>query len=150
MHIAYTTAGTLIPGIHTMTLADFKNQFGMATRQRQYLFEKLERGLNNLRKAGVKVVYLDGSFVTRKAHPGDIDGCWDASPEIDLTILDSVFLDFEQRHLMKEKYGVDFFISQTIEGASGKPFTDFFQTDRNGVEKGIVRLLLEHESFEGS
>jgi hypothetical protein len=35
------------------------------------------RALNDLRDAGCKRVYLNGSFVTSKDEPGDFDACWD-------------------------------------------------------------------------
>ena len=38
---------------------------------------RFSTGLTNLSSAGCRLVYLDGSFVTRKERPGDIDACWD-------------------------------------------------------------------------
>ena len=146
-HISFTPQGTLIPGVHGLTLSELKNQFGEGSKQRKQLFLRLKEGLLNLKRAGVKNVYLDGSYVTTKAFPNDIDGCWDAHQDIDLGVLDPVFLDFQNRHLMKDKYGVDFFISQIVEGASGVPFVAFFQTDRNDEPKGIILISLEQETF---
>ena len=40
------------------------------------LFSGLMKALINLAEAGVKKVYIDGSFVTDKDYPKDIDGCW--------------------------------------------------------------------------
>jgi hypothetical protein len=110
------------------------------------MFDGLLRGLRNLKQSGVRTVYLDGSFVTNKTYPGDIDGCWDANPDIDVGKLDSVFLDFSNRRAaMKRKYGLDFFISQGTEGSSGVPFVEFFQTDRDGVRRGIIEIDLSSE-----
>lgn len=147
MHIPYTKTGTLTPGIHTLSLADFKSQFGSATAIRRELYFKLWEGLKNLKASRVMNVYLDGSYVTDKKDPNDIDGCWDAHKDVNVAVLDPVFLDFANRDLMRDKYGVDFFLSQTIEGKSGEPFTAFFQTDRDGVPKGIVHICIEKESF---
>ena len=41
------------------------------------------------------------------------------------------------------RYGMDFFIADALETSSGKPFAEFFLTDRDGNPKGIVRLDLE-------
>jgi hypothetical protein len=44
---------------------------------------------------------------------------------------------------MKAKYGGDLFPAEVPEGASGKAFLDFFQTDRRtGKPKGIVLIVL--------
>jgi len=57
-----------------------------------------------LRKAGCRLVYLDGSFVTRKEHPGDFDACWDVQ-NVDDTSLDPVFWDFSRgRAAQKQRF----------------------------------------------
>ena len=93
--------------------------------------------------AGVRRVYINGSFITNKAYPADIDGCWDADVQVDKAKLDPVFLDFSSnRRKMKEKFGVDFFISQVTEGNTGVPFAEFFQQNRYGQPKGILLINL--------
>ena len=42
-----------------------------------------------------RLVYLDGSFVMTKEHPGDFDACWDIQ-HVDEEALDPVFRDFSQ------------------------------------------------------
>ena len=43
---------------------------------------------------------------------------------------------------MKKRYGLDFFISNVIEGGSGLPFSKFFQVNRGGDPKGILVIKL--------
>src|SRR3546814_6451323 len=58
-----------------------------------------------LRRAGCRVMFLDGSFVTDKELPEDFDGCWDAHG-VNAIALDPVLLDFEDsRARQKEKFG---------------------------------------------
>lgn len=95
----------------------------------------LKKAIENLAAAGVKKVWINGGFITEKASPGDVDGCWELTRAVNPGLLDPVFLN---RFLMKEKYGVDFFIAGVIERGSGKPFSDFFQTNREGEPKGIL------------
>lgn len=99
----------------------------------------LREAAKNLAAAGVKRIWINGSFVTTKAHPNDIDGCWDCSKDIDTDVLDPVFLN---RTLTKEKFGLDFFIAGLTERGSGKPFSEFFQTNRDGDRKGILVVNL--------
>lgn len=63
--------------------------------------------------------------------------------------LDSVFLDFSNgREAQKRKYLGEFFPAQMPEGASGRLFLEFFQTDKEtGRPKGIVRLNLQEEEL---
>jgi hypothetical protein len=95
----------------------------------------------------VRRVFIDGSFVTTKADPNDIDGCWEWTAEVHLDLLDPVLLDFAQaRQAMRDKYGVDFFLATWVEAGSGLTFLDFFQRNREDTPKGIVQLDLEDMS----
>lgn len=37
----------------------------------------------NFEKSGVKRIWLNGSFVTDKKQPNDIDGCWEYTSDVD-------------------------------------------------------------------
>jgi hypothetical protein len=131
--------GLLPLGLHPATLEEIGERFGRANPVRTRLFRGLTRALHNLREAGVERVYIDGSFVTDKQFPNDVDGCWDADSPVDLGELDAVFLDFsDHRRQMKERYGVDFFLASSVEGESRQAFLDFFQVDRDGRSKGVL------------
>ena len=135
--------GELPPGMHTATLEEVEAVF-VTTPRRRHLFEGLRRAVQNLSAAGVRRVFIDGSFVTTKADPNDIDGCWEWTEEVHLDLLDPVLLDFTQtRGAMREKYGVDFFLATWVEAGSGLTFLDFFQRNRADDPKGIVQLDLE-------
>src|SRR5262249_32842800 len=122
-------------------------RFG-GTPERAVLIAKLRLGLDNLRDAGCPRVLLDGSFVTDKPNPNDVDGCWEIAPSMDLTRLDVSYLlqRWADRRLLKSRYGMDFFRANQVEAASGKPFPIFFQADRNNEPRGIVRLRLAGEN----
>ena len=63
---------------------------------------------------------------------------------MDSSRIDPVLLDFRnQRAAMKKKYGVDFFPANELEKTNGKPFLEFFQKDRDGKPKGILKVKLE-------
>ena len=114
--------GELPPGMHLATLAEVEAVFATTSRRR-HLFEGLRRAIQNLHAAGVRRVFIDGSFVTTKADPNDIDGCWEWTEEVRLDLLDPVLLDFAQsRQTMQRKYGVDFFLANWVEAGSGLTF----------------------------
>jgi hypothetical protein len=130
----------LPPGIYDSTLSEVYARYAI-NPSRLLLFQGLERGLDNLFRSGCPQVFLDGSYVTAKPIPNDYEICWDVE-YVDPGLLDPVFFDFDNgRYNQKKKFLGEFFPAMLIEGASGKPFLDFFQTDRDtGKQKGIVRL----------
>ncbi|HET6384900.1 MAG TPA: hypothetical protein VFJ58_16015 [Armatimonadota bacterium] len=140
----FRSDGSLPPGVHQAEDWDeIVLRFGFAP-ERQLLLAKLRAGLDNLRNAGCSWILLDGSFATDKVRPNDVDGCWEYTSSIDLAQLDSAFLlrSRSDRLRLKQLYGMDFFVAGLIEAESGRPFAEFFQSDRNGNPRGIVRLDL--------
>lgn len=139
--------GNLPPGIHFADWREVIERFGGTTR-RQELLVGLRQALDVLRYAGCRTVFLDGSFVTAKAEPGDFDACWDLEG-VDVERLDPELLDFSNgRAAQKAKYLGELFPAQLPEGLSGRRFLEFFQVDREtGGRKGIVAIELS--SLEG-
>ncbi len=135
--------GNLPPGRHRATLGQIRRRFAFNPHRRG-LFAGLKRALANLQEAGVRRVFIAGSFVTAKDDPNDVDGCYEWSTSIDVRKLDVVFLDpGPRRAAMKAKYGVDFLISgRPLADAHGRAVEEFFQVDREGNRKGIVLVKL--------
>lgn len=149
MPIPKLTAGELPSGEYVATLAEIELAFGVQNDRRKLLMAGLTKAVGMFQAAGVGFVLVDGSFTTDKEEPADIDGCWSAAGDIDNDKIDPNFWDFndgvefqEKRKLVKEHYGLDFFIAEMIESGSGKPFSDFFKTNRDGYPKGILKILL--------
>ena len=135
--------GRLPPGVHWAEWGEVYQRFGWNEHRRR-LLAGLLRALQNLRDAGCRVAYLDGSFVTAKDLPGDFDGCWDLTG-VDLAKVDRVLRTFShQRALQKAKYLGELFPSRLQADAVGRTFLEFFQVDKStGDAKGIVALLLQ-------
>lgn len=135
--------GRLRPGVHEVTLEEIEKHFCF-NEYRGRLFRKALPAIKNLIAAGVEDIYLDGSFAESKPRPEDIDGCWVPPPHLVSKKIDPVLLDFRNRRAaMKKKYGVDFFIANELESPKGKTFLEFFQKDRDGKPKGILKVKLE-------
>ena len=129
--------GELPPGEHSASLDEIEVRFGQGNDQRKKLMRGLRDASDNFCQAGVRTIWVNGSFVTSKKKPNDIDGCWEYTNAVDTSILDDVFLS-HTRQDAKIKYGLDFFISNVIEAGSGLPFPRFFQVNRDGEPKGII------------
>lgn len=131
----------LPPGVHDATLSEIEARFA-TTPHRRALFAGFVRVAQVLAAAGCRTVYLDGSFVTAKPHPGDFDGCWELAG-VDPTRLDPVLLRFEnKREAQKRKFQGEMFIAG-YPGTPGVTFLEFFQIEKfSGRPKGIIRIRL--------
>jgi hypothetical protein len=142
----FDAAGNLPSGIHWASWKEFEKRFGV-TPHRQNLLVGLKRAAANLRAAGCRTLYVDGSFVTAKVHPNDFDACWGIEG-VNPDLLDPVLLDFSNgRASQKAKFGGELFPAELPEGASGRLFREFFQVDKKtGKPKGIVGIRLGRAS----
>ncbi len=132
--------GNLPPGEFVVTLSDIAQKLTWSEKRRE-LFEGLKKAVINLTVAGVKKIYIDGSFTTTKDDPADIDGCWEPNARMDGAKLDRVFLDMNPPRIgMKNKYGVDFLIAGAKAHPGGPLVQDFFQMSREADRKGILVL----------
>jgi len=129
-------------GVHWADWTEIQARFGQSPHRYQ-LLEGFWKAITELKGAGCKAVYLDGSFVTAKDVPNDYDACWE-TPGVDPTKLDPVFFDFSNRRkAQKAKFLGEFFPADGQNGLSGKTFLEFFQLDKQtGDPKGVVGLHL--------
>lgn len=136
-----TLTDNLPPGIYPATIEEFEERF-VINNQREMLYEGLKRLMEDLKAIGCKTIYVDGSFVTMKIRPKDIDVCWE-NTGIDETFAEhampilwkTVFPRTEQQ----AKYHCDVFPARIIMGN----FIEFFQKDKKtGEAKGIIELQI--------
>lgn len=132
-------SGVLPTGVHPADWSEVEARFGTNARRR-WLLDGLHDALRELRRVSCPAAFLDGSFVTDKAVPGDFDLCWDHTT-VDLALIDPVFLDVAPpRAAQQAKYRGDL-LPNVSESSSGKLFVDFFQIDKaTGKPKGIIVL----------
>ena len=148
--------GYLPPGVHDAEWCDVAGRFAGNSHRARLIGGLLAAG-RNLAAAGCGELLLDGSFVAAKSLPADYDGAWETAG-VDPDRLDPVLLDFSNRRAaMKAKptpqvsptagrphesgYLGDLFPASAF-AAPGVLYRDFFRTDRNGVEKGVVLIDL--------
>lgn len=146
MDIAFHDNGNLAEGVYPMTIEEFEKQFGYNSHRKK-LIEGLKLGIDDLKKCGCSIIFIDGSFVSTKEIPGDFDACWDVTG-VDLKKIKEKFevlLDFSnERKKQKDKYLGEFFPAQA--GAKLNPYTiyfHFFQKDKEDNPKGIVQINLK-------
>ena len=139
----FNSKGLLPEGIHEATLNEVEERFCTFSNQdrRSSLFKVFKQYLANISKHNVKYeIYIDGSFVTTKEYPGDIDI---------VLLMDYEYKNSEWNTLINEDY-----IKIKFEGLQVLPgFLDSFNAeytldfvqevdDNPNIKKGIVRLIL--------
>ena len=133
--------GNLPPGIHEATWQEVAHCFG-TNPHRQALLDGLFQARQNLKHAGCAKVYLNGSFVTYKEHPGDFDAAWETCG-VNPDLLHPALRDFSNsRRAQKQTYRGELFYADAAADEHGRTFIEFFQTDRERNPKGIVAIDL--------
>ena len=137
--------GRLPAGEWSASWSEVVTWFGVS-RWRRHLLDGCRRALLSLQAAGCRRAWIDGSFVTGKLNPEDIDGCYDPAG-VDSTRLHPALLDLSPgRPEQKTEFGCEFF-PNIVEAGSGTFFVEFFQHDRDGRSKGIIVIDLTTEEF---
>lgn len=68
--------GNLPPGVHFCDWDEFKERFGY-TFKRSEMIRGMEIAMAELKAAGCRIFYVNGSFVTSEQKPKDFDACWE-------------------------------------------------------------------------
>jgi hypothetical protein len=132
--------GLLPAGEHAATWDELVERFGW-NEWRRGLLDGLAEALDLLAAAGCRRVWINGSFVTAKDQPRDVDVCWELEG-VDLEHIDPVFLELDSgRAAQKVRFRCEF-LPNVVEAGSGLVFSEFFQNERDGSRKGIVILDL--------
>lgn len=140
----FEPSGQLPPGVHTASWVVITQHFGINAHRLRLLAGFLEAA-QILQTAGCRWVLLNGSFVTSKEFPNDIDACYD-DEFLDYDLLEALepaLLEFANaRAAQKARFGCEFFPARAVADRAGRAFQDFFQRDRHDQPKGIVKLEL--------
>lgn len=151
--------GNLTPGIHTYSLNDFKLQFVDGFTQsesRQNIFTKFRTWLNMLLDIlPPRYMWLDGSYITNKVNPNDIDLIVFYAPE-DFSGVDGAVVNKLQELISQTSrmYSCDAYFCFTFDFSSEEEKNKFpiqtqvnqtywmgqFSYDRQRNVKGIVQI----------
>lgn len=129
----FNESGYLPPGLHLATLEEVERRFGRESEIRRMQAESLQWLVDLARRAGVKRLILNGSFVTDTMEPNDIDcvALIDTEPPRDVEALAEL------------KAGLPFLdIHVVLEDAFELLVRRTFATDRHLTPKGMVEVLL--------
>ena len=131
---AFDNEGNLPLGIHPCRLAELAERFGKGSPEREVEVQELERFLEWAKRAGVRRVIINGSFVTAKPAPNDVD----------VVILPGPGYPGDQATADEANTVWPFL--QVLVAADEADLenwaTSDFGTDRDGRPKGVVEVIL--------
>jgi hypothetical protein len=125
--------GYLPAGVHPASLDEVLDRFGSTSEIRRVQGQSLSWLLPLCHEAGVVRVIVNGSFVTNALEPNDVD----------CALLIGSAYDEASPAAVELNVGLPFLSIQILRQPAFDALTlMFFGTDRNGVGKGVVEILL--------
>lgn len=139
--LSFNNDGLLPEGVHEIDLDDFKELLGFNYKRRDMIDQGLIPFLKELKPFNVQKVYIDGSFVTQKENPDDIDGY--AVTESTRPLFEFIACNGDR---WREKYRVDFYpVLSDISGDCSEDYwQQFFSNTSSDVskKKGFIALKI--------
>lgn len=138
----------LPPGVHDVHLDDvrrecvekFQDGGSNNPEVRRHIMDRFEQYLSELSSLGIKLeVWVDGSFVTEKTVPGDVDiVIFGDTDELETQEEEMKLRRLIQDH-PKERYKTDAYWAPAGNDVMREYWRDMFATDRQGQPKGLYR-----------
>ena len=139
---AFRSDGYLPPGVHVCTEAEATSRFGVASHRRRRLITRVRRWCELGRAIGARRLLLDGSFVTAKDEPEDVDAVMllpaDFARQVELNV--EAALELEEMFLTRQPEEI--FAAE--DQADWRDWCEFFSRTRepDGRRKGLVEVSL--------
>jgi len=131
---SFNDNGYLPPGVYPATLAEIKSRFGQESEIRRVQMESIRWMVDLARRAGVRRIILNGSFVTDIMEPNDVDCVLLVGSDFPLDEASAAELNTGLPFLEIKLVGSeDFNILVNI----------FFASDRQRIPKGMVEVINE-------
>lgn len=135
--------GNLPPGVYFCEWEEFNERFN-TNLKRKKMIDGLQLAMTQLKTAGCRTIYINGSFVTIQQNPNDFDACYDCETvDMDnLRVNAPQLFNHYDRDAQKSKYKGEIFPSDQPVGNYGDNSFEFFQKDRDKNKKGIIAIDL--------
>jgi hypothetical protein len=134
--------GYLPDGLHMATEADVTFRFGSSTPRRRRLILRLRRWLELSRLTGARRFLVDGSFVTAKEEPNDIDAVVLLADDFELQISQGLDAALELEEMLLTRRPEEIFAAEDVR--DWNDWVEFFGRTResDGRRKGLVEIEL--------
>jgi hypothetical protein len=129
-------------GLYLASEDEIVFRFGSSTRQRRRLALRLRRWIKLARLVGGQRLLIDGSFVTAKAEPHDIDAVILLPPDFQLQIEQGIEAALELEDMILTRRPEEIFAAE--DETDWNEWIEFFSRTReaDGRRKGLVEVKL--------
>ena len=129
---AFDDEGYLPPGIHLATLQEISARLGRESELRRVQMQSLLWLVELARRAGVRRIVVNGSFVTDKLEPNDVD----------CALLVGAGFPRDEAAEADLLSGLPFINMELVDQEAFEQFTEkTFATDRDLVPKGMIEVM---------
>lgn len=139
---AFGADGYLPTGLHAASEAEILFRFGASNARRRRLALRLRRWLELAREVGARRFFVDGSFVTAKPHPNDIDAVILVPLDFAAQIDEGIDAALELEQMLLTRRPEELFAAE--DEADWDEWLEFFSRTReaDGRRKGVVEVEL--------
>ena len=125
--------GYLPPGVHVATLEEVVARFGRGSEQREAQAQSLAWLLPLCRAAGISKLLVNGSFITDRSEPNDVD----------CVALQGPSYRRHSREAIELRQGLPFIELKVVNERDYQRFRDIvFASDRAMMSKGLIEIHL--------
>ncbi len=134
--------GYLPEGLHPASEAEVSFRFCSSSRRRRRLVFRVRRWVELARRIGCPRLLIDGSFVTDKAEPGDIDAVIFLPPNFQQQIEKGSEAAIELEEMILTRRPEEIFAAEDED--DWNDWVEFFSRTReaDGRRKGLVEVKL--------
>ena len=134
--------GYLPEGVHLATEAEVTFRFGTSSPRRRRLVLRLRRWIELSRQSGAMRLLVDGSFVTAKESPNDIDAVVLLANDFEQHVTRGLEAALELEEMLLTRRPEEIFAAEDI--VDWNDWVEFFSRTResDGRRKGLVEVQL--------
>ncbi len=134
--------GYLPEGLHVSTEAEVTFRFGSSTPRRRRLILRLRRWLELSRSTHARRFLVDGSFVTAKGEPHDIDAVVLLAHDFEQQVFDGLEAALEFEEMLLTRRPEEIFAAEDTR--DWNDWVEFFSRTReaDGRRKGLLEIQL--------
>lgn len=134
--------GYLPEGLHLASEANVTFRFGSSTPRRRRLTLRVRRWIELARETKARRLLVDGSFVTAKADPNDIDAVVLLSPDFLEQVTRGLDAALELEQMLLTRHPEEIFAAE--DESDWNDWVEFFGRTReaDGRRKGLVEVQL--------
>lgn len=138
----FRTDGYLPVGLHTAAEAEVTFRFGSSTPRRRRLVLRLRRWVVLAKDVGAHRLLIDGSFVTAKPEPDDIDAVIQLPANFSAQIEHGNESAIELEQMLLTRRPEELFAAE--DESDWNDWFEFFSRtrERDGLRKGLVEIQL--------